>query len=414
MWTSVRQAVAALRANLVRTILTTLGIVIGIATIILVLSAGAGFRQIVNNQIASLGTNTLVIATRVPPTTKNRAAANNGPDFNITVAITSLKMKDLEDVKRLPNVTNAYGIAVSQGVASYKQNKKNTMFIGVSVERFEIDKGTLKEGRFFTDGEDKGAAQVAVLGSQVADDLFDQDNPVGKYMRLGTLNFLVIGVYNSRGGPVGGGDDGIYIPLVTTQKKLLGIDHIARGVVEMRDLNLAQATAEDIRIVIRQNHDIQDPQRDDFTVATQADVLGTLNTIFNGITILLVAIAAISLIVGGVGIMNIMYVVVTERTAEIGLKKALGATNSRILSEFLIEAILVTVLGGIIGIGLGAFLGWAVSVVANAFNLGWEFIVPLYSILLGVGVSGAIGIVFGVLPARQASKLDPIEALRYE
>ncbi len=415
MFNSFKQSVTALRSNPARTILTTLGIVIGIATVILVLSAAAGFRSLVNNQIASLGTNTLVIATKVPPTTKNRASAQrNGPSFDATVAITSLKMRDLDDIRRLPNVINAYGIVVGQAVVSYSQNKKSEMYIGVSAERFEIDKGTLNSGRFFTAGEDRGAAQVAVIGSVIATDLFGQDPPVGKYMRVGPLNFLVVGVYNSRGGPSGGGDDAVYIPLVTAQKKLLGIDHIARGVVEMKDINLSEATAQDIRQVLMRNHDITDPVKDDFTVATQADVLGTLNTIFNGITFLLIAIAAISLVVGGVGIMNIMYVVVTERTSEIGLKKALGAKNSEILTEFLVESVLVTVLGGVIGILAGAFLGWLVSVVATSLGLTWRFIVPAYAIILGVGVSGAIGIGFGVLPARQASKLDPIRALQYE
>lgn len=414
MLNAFQQSIKALLANKGRTVLTTLGIVIGIATVILVLSAGEGFRGIVNNQIATLGTNTLVIATRVPPTTKNRAAQNTGPSFDATIAITSFKLKDLDDVKRLANVTNVYGIVVGQGVASYTEHKKSVIYYGVSAARFAIDKGTLKEGRFFSDGEDKGAAQVAILGSAAAANLFAQDPPLGKYLRVGSLNFLVIGVYNPRGGPVGGGDDGVYIPLVTAQKKMLGIEHIARGVVEMKDLKLADATAEDIRLVMRHNHDITDPAKDDFTVATQADVLGTLNIIFNGITILLIAIAAISLIVGGVGIMNIMYVIVTERTAEIGLKKALGAKNSDILNEFLIESILVTVIGGIFGIIFGALLGYAVSVIANSFGLGWTFSVPLYSIFIAVGVSGAIGISFGVLPARSAAKLDPVEAMRYE
>lgn len=416
MLTAFKQSITALRANPGRTVLTTLGIVIGIATVILVLSAGASFRGIVDSQIATLGTNTLVIATKVPPTTKNRASAQKlGPDLNAgNVAITSFKLKDLEDIKRLSNVTNAYGIVVGQDVASYRSNKKSVMYFGVSAARFEIDKGTLSSGRFFTDGEDKGAGQVAVLGSSIATDLFNQDEPVGQYIRIGNLNFVVIGVYNSRGGPVGGGDDGIYIPLVTAQKKMLGIDHLARGVVEMKDINLADATAEDIRLVLRHNHDISDPVKDDFTVATQADVLGTLNTIFNGITFLLIAIAAISLLVGGVGIMNIMYVTVTERTAEIGLKKALGATNGDILSEFLVESILVTVLGGILGIGLGSLLGWVVSLIASAAGLTWVFILPAYAIFIAVGVSAAIGISFGVLPARQAAALDPITALQYE
>jgi putative ABC transport system permease protein len=165
---------------------------------------------------------------------------------------------------------------------------------------------------------------------------------------------------------------------------------------------------------MRRNHNIADPAKDDFTVTTMAEAMDIFNTIFNGITILLICIAAISLVVGGVGIMNIMYVIVTERTAEIGLKKALGAKNSDILSEFLIEAVLVTLLGGILGIILGALLAWLVYFVAISSGLSWAFTVPLYAILIGVGVSSIIGISFGVLPARSASNLDPIEALRYE
>jgi putative ABC transport system permease protein len=167
-------------------------------------------------------------------------------------------------------------------------------------------------------------------------------------------------------------------------------------------------------MLLRRNHNITDPLKDDFMVQTQAQALETFNTIFSGITYLLIAIAAISLIVGGVGIMNIMYVVVTERTAEIGLKKALGAREADILNEFLMEAVLVTVLGGVVGIAFGSLLGWVVSIIATSANLAWTFSVPIYAILIGFGVSAMIGIFFGVFPARSAAKMDPIEALRYE
>jgi putative ABC transport system permease protein len=204
------------------------------------------------------------------------------------------------------------------------------------------------------------------------------------------------------------------MPLVTAQKKMLGIDYITVGIVELQDINLADATAEQIKIEMRRNHSITNPLKDDFEVQSQAQALDTFNTIFDGITYLLIAIAAISLVVGGVGIMNIMYVVVTERTGEIGLKKALGARESDIRNEFLTEAILVTVFGGVVGIITGAILGFLVSVIAQSQNLDWTFSVPVYAIVIAFGVSGAIGIFFGVFPALSASKMDPIEALRYE
>jgi putative ABC transport system permease protein len=300
-------------------------------------------------------------------------------------------------------------------VASYRNNQKSAIYFGSSAERFIIDQHTLKEGRFYTSAEDSGAAQVAILGSKIAKDLFAQDDPLGKLVRIGNLNFQVIGVYNTQGSVGGdGADDSIYMPLGAAQKKMLGVDYITVAVVQLKNTNLSDATAALIRLTLRRNHNITNPDKDDFIVMTQAQVLDIYNTIFNGITILLIAIASISLVVGGVGIMNIMYVVVTERTAEIGLKKALGATNSDILNEFLIESVFVTVIGGIIGIILGAGLGWVVYFIAISNGLAWAFSVPLYAILIGVGVSGTIGISFGVLPARSAAKLDPIEALRYE
>ncbi len=409
------QALKALRANKGRTILTMLGIVIGISTVVLVLSAGAGFRSLIDSEVATLGTNTLFVQTRVPPTTKNRAAnSSGGPQdaFN-GITISSFKQRDLDGIKKLQNVVGAYGIITGQAAASYRGNKKTAIYYGAGAERFEIDKTELESGRFYTEAEDNSGAQVVILGNKIAKDLFKQDDPVGKLLRVGTLNFQVIGVYEAQGA-LSGSDDLLFIPANTAQKKLLGIDYFSIGIVALEDINSADSTAEQIKILMRSNHSISNPDKDDFTVQTQAEAMATFNTIFSGITYLLIAIAAISLIVGGVGIMNIMYVVVTERTAEIGLKKAIGARESDILKEFLIEAVLVTVLGGIVGIILGAFLGFLVSVIAQSANLAWTFSVPISAMVLAFGVSGAIGIFFGVFPARSAAKMDPIEALRYE
>lgn len=410
-----KQSIKALRANPGRTILTMLGIVIGIGTVILVLSAGAGFRSLINAQIDTLGTNTLFIKTRVPPTTKNRAATTQaGVGGALTgIVISSFKQRDLDEIKKLGNVVDDYGIVTGLSPASYRNNKESAIYYGASAERFNIDKSVLEEGRFYTQSEDTGGAQVVILGSDIAQKLFGQDDPLGKLVRLGALNFQVIGVYKAQGA-LGGGDDLLYMPLNTAQKKMLGIDYISVGIVELQNSNLSDSTIAQIQTLMRRNHNITDPAKDDFSVQSQAQAMDTFNTIFNGITYLLIAIATISLVVGGVGIMNIMYVVVTERTAEIGLKKALGARESDILNEFLVEAVLVTVLGGIIGITLGAFLGFGVYVIATVSHLAWTFSVPLYSIILAFGVSAIIGISFGVFPAMSAAKMDPVEAMRYE
>lgn len=417
MFTAFRLAFKSLFSNPVRTGLTTLGIIIGIATVVLVLSAGAGFRSLINAQMEAFGSNSIFIETRVPPTTRNRGNSASD-DLNRAaspVAITSLKNRDVDDVKRLPNIVNAYGAVFGQKVSSYKNVAKNVFIFASSASRFEIDKGELQAGRFYTQAEDTAASQVCILGAELAKDLFGLEDPVGKTLRVGDLNFEVIGVYKPRGALSGMNDDqNVFVPLNTGQKKLLGIDYLGFIVAQAQNPDLSQATAEDMRYLLRRNHSITDPDKEDFKVTTQEQNMDTFNNIFKGITFLLIAIAAISLLVGGVGIMNIMYVVVTERTSEIGLKKALGATNSNILSEFLIESILVTGVGGVFGVLFGSFLGWVVSIIAQAANLEWTFSVPLYAIFLGVGVAGVIGLIFGVLPARSASKLDPIEALRYE
>ncbi|KKW29903.1 MAG: Macrolide efflux ABC transporter, permease/ATP-binding protein, partial [Parcubacteria group bacterium GW2011_GWA2_52_8] len=292
---------------------------------------------------------------------------------------------------------------------------KTAFVMGADTARFRIDQGVLAAGRPYTEQEDRGAAQVVILGSSLASDLFEDGDPVGKTVRVGSYNFEVIGVYEPRGGlALNGEDDQAVVPLRTAQKKLMGIDYLFYLVAQVDDIDQSDAVAEDIRFTLRQNHGITDPTKDDFLVQTAAQSMETFNTVLAGTTFLLIAVAAISLIVGGVGIMNIMYVTVTERISEIGLKKALGASNADILYEFLIEAVLVTLLGGVIGILWGSLMAFVVSLIANQIGLAWAFTVPISGILLGLGVSSVIGLSFGVFPARRAAKLDPIEALRYE
>ncbi len=416
---SILQSIRGLTRNPVRTLLTTLGIVIGIATVIIVLSAGEGFRSFINYQIEQFGSNSVYVETRVPPTTKARASGSRGGtssnQASQAVQITTLKRRDTEDIRRLPQVAGVYGAVIGQKVVSYKQTSKNTFVFGSDPDRFKIEKTSLKLGRPFSEQENIATDQVAVLGHDLAQDLFGQENPLGKTLRVGELNFQVIGVYERKGSFGFANDDQqVFVPILTAQKKLLGIDHLFYVVAQIDSAENTAPAVEDIKTILRQNHGIKDPEKDDFTVQNQAQSLDTFNTILAGITFLLIAIAAISLLVGGVGIMNIMYVVVTERTAEVGLKKAVGAKNSTILKEFLYESLLLTLIGGVIGILAGALVSYIISLVATSQGFPWSFAVPLSGILLGLGVSGGIGLIFGVLPARAAAKLDPIEALRYE
>lgn len=412
----IKLAIKALRANPGRTVLTTLGIVIGIAAVILVVSAGAGFRSFIDSQVEQFGTNFLTVETRVPPTTRTRDSQTQNPISAASqIAITTLKTRDLEAIKNIPNIQGAYGVAVGQQVVSYGEKKKTSIIFGSDPDRFEIDKQKLVQGRFYTESENQGAEQLAILGFDIAKDLFGDDDPVDKTIRVGSFNFRVVGVYEASGSfGFNNTDQQIFAPLLTLQKKILGIDYLFYILAEVENSDLSEATAQDVRLLLRQNHGIIDPVKDDFLVQTQAQGLATFETILSGVQFLLIAVAAISLIVGGVGIMNIMYVSVTERVSEIGLKKALGAKNLDVLTEFLFEAVLLTLLGGFFGILLGSALGYLVSIVAQKADLAWQFRVPLSGVALGLGVAGSIGLIFGVFPARRASKLDPIEALRQE
>lgn len=412
------QASKGLLRNKTRTLLTTLGIVIGIAVVIIVLSAGAGFKSYINAQVDQFGSNTVTIQTQVPPSTRDRnqnQSAKGADPATEAVPITTLSYRDIVDVRTIPNVAGAYGAVLGQKVVSYDQKTKNTFIFGSDADRFKIDKGVVASGRPFSTEENTSLAQVAVLGHDIARDLFGDNNPLGKTIRVGDLNFTVIGVYAPRGSfGFSNDDEQVFIPITTLQKKILGIDYLFYAVVQVVDPTQVSVTALDIEDILRQNHHIYDKAKDDFLVNTQEENLSTFNTILSATTLLLIAIAAISLIVGGVGVMNIMYVAVTERTAEVGLKKALGARNRDILYEFLTETILLTLLGGAIGIIIGSLFSFIIAKVAQSFGFAWAFSVPFSGVVAGFLVALVIGLVFGVLPARNAAKLDPIVALRYE
>jgi putative ABC transport system permease protein len=412
-----KQAIRGVSLNPSRTILTTLGIMIGIGTVILVLSAGEGFKSYINSQIEVNGSNVVFVEVSVPASTKQRSNSSGNETANSSannaVPITTLKNRDIEDVKTLPNVLNAYGVSMGQQVVTYKSVSKNAFIFGASSSRFDVDQSVIEQGRGYTYQEDKSLAQVAVLGNKIAKDLFGEEDPLGRLIRVGNYNFEVIGVYSAKGG-FDGSDDQVFIPVTTLQKKIQGIDYLVYAVVQLEDNNKADATSLDIADVLRRNHYISDPIRDDFKVTTQEETMDIFGTILQGITFLLIAIASISLMVGGVGVMNIMYVIVTERIGEIGLKKALGAKNKDILYEFLIESVILTIIGGILGVLGGAIGAFIISKIAQSFGLTWDFIVPLWGVILSVSISAIIGIVFGVFPARNASKLNPIEALNKE
>jgi putative ABC transport system permease protein len=403
----------SLLAQKTRSILTILGISIGVAVVITILAAGRGLDKFIMSQLEIFGSDTISIEVKIPST--KSTGTDNAVGQSSGITITTLKNKDIIDVSKHPNISAAYGWVIGQAVASYQGQTKTITLIGQGYMMPEVEKFSLAEGRMFTKEEEDSLSQVVVLGPTVKDKLFGDDTAVGKTIYLKGKPFRVLGTAVKRGASFGMDMDNIIIlPTKTMQKRILGIDYVRNIIAKMKDTSISKQTVEELGDIIRANHDIEDPNKDDFAINTMAEATSVLGSVVSGITFLLVALVCISLIVGGVGIMNIMYVSVLERVFEIGLRKALGAKNQDILSQFLMESVLLTFIGGVVGVILGALLALLVYFVAIANNFNWVYSIPIYSIFLSVGFSAFIGIVFGIYPARKASRLNPIEALRKE
>ncbi|MFA6321915.1 MAG: ABC transporter permease [Candidatus Buchananbacteria bacterium] len=404
-------ALASLKRNKVRTFLTILGIVIGIMAVITVMSAGGGLQSYVTGEIEKFGTDMIQVEVKVPNT--SQVSTENAGSMAQGVTITTLTLDDAEAMKKVPNIRNNYSNLIGMQVMSYQDENKQVMLWGTTSSYNDLDKTGLAAGRFFTEEEDKSLAQLAIIGLTVKDKFFGSQDPIGKMVKIGREKFMVIGIMNKRGSIAFFDlDNMVYVPIRTLQKKIMGVDYVVNIMNEAIDKNLADETSAELVALLRERHDITDPNKDDFAVMSMAEAMDMYNTIFGAINLLLAAIAGISLVVGGVGIMNIMYVSVTERTYEIGLRKSFGATGRNILWQFLWEAIVITLLGAILGLVFGVLLSFLISVVATSQGLSWKFVVSPFSIILAVGVSFFIGIVFGVFPALTASRLDPVNALR--
>lgn len=404
-------------SNKLRTALTVLGIVIGASSVIVVYSAGEGVRGLLLGQIESFGTNIIQTEIKIPANKKSAAESERSSGASIAqgVQITTLSHDDLADLKNVRNISGGYGAILSQDQAGYGSEVRRAFLMGVSADYINIDKTEIAFGRFFTDNEDKSLTQVVVLGSKMAEKLFGNSDPIGKFINLHKSKYQVIGVMEEKGKMMTMDfDDYIYLPVRTLQKRIMGINHLLYMVHQLEDPSRALETAEEFRLVLRENHDITDPLKDDFRVVTMDEMLATLDTITGALTILLLAIIIISLIVGGVGILNVMYVSVSERTSEIGLRKAVGANYKAIRRQFLIESVIVTLLGGVVGVVVGIFSAWLLAWGAQYYGLEWEFVIPLEGVFVALFFSFLFGILFGLGPAKRAARLDPLEAMRKE
>ncbi|MFH1457525.1 MAG: ABC transporter permease [Patescibacteria group bacterium] len=400
-------AYRAVRLHKIRSALTVLGLLIGITAIILVMNMGQGFSNYLNSQMEMFGTDYLDIEPRVPKDARVSQMNSN--------SITTLKIEDAEAVAKHPNIRDYYVMQMGQAVATYKDQDKATMLFGLSASGFDLYKPKVEFGRPFTDEEDKALSRVVVLGKDIKNDLFGDDDSIGKSLRIGKYNFRVVGVMEEQGqmGPMKM-DEMIMIPVRTLQKLIMGADHIQAIMAYLKDSGQAEATAADVKEIIADAHEITDPNKYDFDVMTTDQVMAIMDQITGAVNLLLIALAGISLVVGGVGIMNIMYVSVSERTYEIGLRKAIGATNSNILWQFLWEAVFLTFIGGLFGVILGTLMTFASMAVANYMGFDFGNIIKIEGIVLGVVFSVIVGLIFGIYPARKASQMEPVDALRHE
>ncbi len=400
-------AFRSLRLNLARTSLTVLGVVIGAASIVIVFAASSALDSLITGEIDSYGSDIVQTEIKVPSAKGNSQVGE----------VTSLKYEDLVEINKVANIKDSYGASIGQQRVSYGSEGKKVMIFGVSPSYFNIDKKTaIGEGRYFDDGENDSQATVVVLGYKLRETLFGDGEAVGKMVKVGSSNYRVVGVLQEQGSAAGfmDFDDMAYLPVNTLQKRILGVDYFMYFIHQLYDVGRGEETAEEIRYILRDRHEISDPSRDDFRVSTMAEIVDTLNTVTGAVTYLLLAIVLISLLVGGVGIMNIMYVTVTERTPEIGLRKSLGATEKDITWQFLIESLLITFWGWFLGAIIGIFGAYGVTWAGQSLNLKVSFVFPWQGIVVSLVFSLLCGLLFGFQPARRASKLDPVEALRTE
>jgi len=386
-------------------VLTTLGIIIGVAAVITTVSIGTGAAASIQQQITSLGTNLLTV---FPGRLQTPFGIGQGVG-----SVQTLKIEDTEaiaaDVPAVEAVTAELSRSVQ--IVAGTQND-NVRVSGVTPSFPTVRNWSATQGSFFLEDDMRARARVAVIGSTVAKTFYPEMDPVGQTLRINRVPFTVIGVMQTKGstpGPQGDQDNQVFVPLTTAQRRLFGTTTVGSLYIKVRQADQMSAAMDQVRAVLRTQHDLRTGAEDDFTIRNQADLVQTFQSTMRTITMLLSGVAGISLLVGGIGIMNIMLVSVTERIREIGIRKAVGGTRRDILLQFLVEAVLLSSAGGAIGIALGFVAARSISAVA-----GWSTIVTPQSVLLASGVAAAVGIFFGLYPAQRAAGLDPIAALRHE
>lgn len=396
-------ALEGMVSNKLRTFLTMLGIIIGVGSVIAMVSLGLGMQEQVKENISSMGSNLLIVMSGGRTANGQRIA--NGSGAKLTYEDAKAIEKNVDGIKYV-----APGVQSSYQLVAGNQNW-NTSVQGYTPNIIEIRNYTIADGRMFTEREMSSRDRVCVIGKTVADNLYPDGNAVGQLVRINKAPFQVIGVMGAKGQSSMGQDqdDVVFIPLTTAMQRLMGLTSVRNITIQCENENTINQVQSDVITLLRTRHKIKNGEDDDFTVRNLAEIIKTAQETTGSITLLLAIVAAISLLVGGIGIMNIMLVSVTERTREIGIRKALGATYKDILLQFLVESMVIGVTGGTTGMILGVIVS---SIVAHV--IGWKVVISGLAIVISVLFSVGIGLFFGLYPAKKAALLDPIDALRYE
>jgi len=403
-----KNSLRSIRARKLRSFLTMLGIIIGISAVIIIMAVGAGAQSLIINQIKNSGSNLVAV---LPG-----ASDENGPPASVLgIKVTTLTLDDADALRDVDHTLAVAPYVKGVATAQWRSQDVSANFTGTTADLLEVEKNEVALGRFFDAGEDREISRVAVLGSQIAEDLFDGSDPIGQEIKIKRESFRVIGVMKEKGSSfLADQDDQIFVPIKAAQKLLLGINHVNFIRAKIDDVKNLKQAQEEIKLILRDRHDITDPAQDDFSVRNTQQAMDVLTQVTDALKFFLVAIAAIALLVGGIGIMNIMLVAVNERIREIGLRKAVGAKNGDILRQFMVETVIVSIVGGVVGIIFGSSVAALVALIAQQLGYQWDLVISLESIILAVSFSALVGLIFGLYPAAKASKLDPITALRYE
>ena len=410
----VKIAYRNLMANKFRSFLTILGIIIGVGSVIIIMAIGGSAQTLILDQVKGVGSNLVGV---LPG-----ASDEEGPPAQaMGIVITTFTYDDflaLTDKKNVPQIESGAAYVQSTQTVTYRNTDASYAVMGATHDLLDVQDLEMGEGRFFVEEDDTGLTRIVVLGSKAKEDIFGTEEAINRKIKIKKETFTVVGVLKEEGGSgfgVASLDDSVIVPLRTAQKIILGINHLSFARFKIGDASEIDAAKEDILRTMRIEHDIDDPKDDDFSVRDTASALETLKNITDILKYFLLAVGSISLLVGGVGIMNIMLIAVNQRIREVGLRKAVGAKNGIIMVQFLIESATITLVGGVIGIVSGVVLAYLISViVTNFFGYNWAFIVSWQSVIVATVVSIFIGLLFGIYPALKASRVSPMEALRYE